>query len=125
MKLLITGSRDWESLEHFEIIHRELSKFPAGTILVHGACGGVDTIAALIARELRFVVRDYPADWDRYGPKAAGMIRNHAMLKAEHLPEEPVDLVLAFHEDIENSRGTKGMVRIAKKASVPTLLFSS
>lgn len=124
MKLIVTGSRDWESIEHFEIIYRELSKFPAGTILVHGACWGVDTIADLIGRELGFVIREYPADWARYN-NPAGMIRNHVMLKTEHQPAEPVNLVLAFHDNIETSKGTKGMLRIAKKAKVPTLLISS
>ena len=29
------------------------------------------------------------------------------------------NLVLAFHDDIESSRGTKNMVAIARKAGVP------
>jgi len=34
-----------------------------------------------------------------------------------------IDLVVAFHDDIENSKGTKHMVNIAQKNGIKTLLF--
>lgn len=53
------------------------------------------------------------ADWGQYG-KAAGPIRNQQMLD-----EGQPTLVIAFHDDLENSKGTKDMVKRAKKAEVP------
>lgn len=117
--MLVTGSRDWTS-RHVEVIYRELVKLPPGTIVVHGAAPGVDEIAGLIATELGLIVRDYPARWDVFGPKAAGPIRNRHMFFSEHTIDEPIDLVLAFHEDVNaKSKGTKNMLTIVKANNVP------
>lgn len=100
-----------------EIVARELKCFPLGTILIHGDCRGADTIARLIGEELGFNIRSYPADWDAFHI-AAGAIRNREMLKKENIPEEPIDLVLAFHQNIKESKGTKDMLRISSIAGV-------
>ncbi len=60
----------------------------------------------------------YPADWEQYGKKA-GPIRNRQMLK-EGRPQ----IVFAFHDDLDNSKGTKDMVGIAKKAGLPVYVVS-
>jgi len=59
----------------------------------------------------------FPADWGQYG-KAAGVIRNIDMLKYG----EP-DLVLAFHHNIYESKGTKDMVTRAREADVPVYVI--
>lgn len=58
-----------------------------------------------------------PANWDMHH-RAAGPIRNQAML--EVLLKTPCDhrLVKAFHDDLTNSRGTRDMVRRARKAGI-------
>jgi hypothetical protein len=61
---------------------------------------------------------EYPAQWHKYG-RAAGPIRNQQML-AEGKP----DLVLAFHDDIDGSRGTKDMVNRARRAGVKVEVIS-
>jgi hypothetical protein len=114
MKVLVTGSRDWSSID---VIVRELSKLPTGSIIVHGACRGADTIAGVVAEALGFEVRPYPASWNEFA-RSAGPIRNRYMLCAEHKRNEPVDLVIAFHADLENSTGTKDMVGIATVANI-------
>lgn len=121
MKVIVTGSRDWGP-QHVEIVYRELVAFPKGTIIVHGACRGVDTIAGLVAKALGFVVREYPAEWIKFpkNSKAAGPVRNRYMMITESsVEDEPVDLVLGFHDDIENSKGTKDMCGVAKKFGTP------
>lgn len=115
--ILVSGSRYWKTDQHITILYRELSKFPKGTILVHGNQTGVDTIAKAIGIKLEFDVRDYSADWGRFG-RAAGPIRNKQMLNCE----KP-DHVLCFHDDIEKSSGTKNMMKIAEEAGVHTVLF--
>lgn len=122
MKVLVTGCRDWDET-HVDIIHRELAQLPPGTIVIHGACRGVDTIAGMIAEALGFVVRSYPARWDVLG-RAAGPLRNKQMLIEEHLPNEPIDKVLVFHHDIDSSNGTAGMKKLAESWNIETKLVS-
>lgn len=121
MKVLITGDHNWDD---YARILRELETLPENTIIVHGACKGADIIAGELAKELGFTVREYPAAWSEYG-RPAGPIRNRSMFKAEHLPEEPIDLCLAFHNDILNSRGTRDMINVVKSANVLYKLCTS
>lgn len=94
MKVLVTGSRSW--VDH-EVIRRELSALPVGTIVVHGACpDGADAIADRVARELGFEVRPYPAKWNSFSQTFSGHARNKRMVDAEHFLEEPISLCLAF-----------------------------
>lgn len=57
-------------------------------------------------------VESFPANWSQYG-HAAGPIRNQKML------DQNPDLVIAFHFDLEHSKGTKDMINRAKKACIP------
>lgn len=117
LTVLVSGSRYWTTAYHIRIIYRVLSRYPKGTILVHGAAPGVDTIAGNLGKELGFSVRPYPADWTRYG-KGAGVIRNSEMLRCE----KP-DIVLAFHDEIDLSSGTKDMIKKSCAQNVKTMLF--
>lgn len=121
MKVLVTGDREWDDVE---TIVKVLQGFPHDTVIVHGACRGADNVCVAVAEALRFVVRSYPADWGRY-KSAAGLIRNQQMLSEEHVHGEPINMCIAFHNDIENSRGTKDMVNRAKKAGIKTILVTS
>lgn len=104
------------------VIRRELEKLPEGTIIVHGACRGADNIAGFVATILGFEVRAYPARWEVLG-RRAGIVRNQEMLDKEHLPDEPIDLVLAFHEDPALGTGTANMVRLAEQAGIEVQVF--
>lgn len=108
MKVLVCGDGNWND---FDIIRQELSNFNSDTIIIHGAAKGADSISGYIADELGFEIKTYPAEWNKYG-KAAGPIRNKKML------DERPDLVLAFHSNIQSSKGTKHMIKIAKNAGV-------
>jgi len=123
MKILITGDRNWDD---YETVLVELQKFSASeTVLIHGACRGTDIICAEIAVALGFVVKAFPANWEKFG-KGAGAIRNQQMITENHFPpNDPIDLCLAFHNDIENSRGTRDMLSRAEKAGIKTKLITS
>ena len=84
--------------------------------MIHGACRGVDNIATYVAKQLGFEVRPYPADWDFYGPQA-GVLRNQQMLDDEHTRDEPIDLLLVWHEDPGLGKGTKDMVTRTERAN--------
>lgn len=111
MKILICGDRNWKNRKS---IFRELSRYPKGTKVIHGGCRGADKIADSVARYFQFEVVEYPADWEAHG-KSAGPIRNIQMLK----DNKDIEKVIAFHENIETSKGTKHMVQIATEAGIP------
>ena len=96
---------------------RELAKLPTDAVIIHGGCRGADKQADAIARLSGLKVREFPANWTL--GKKAGPIRNQQMLK-----EGKPNLVLAFHENIENSKGTKDMINRAKKDGVEVQVFS-
>lgn len=114
--VLVCGGRSWDDRV---LIWSKLAELRRrGYVwLVHGACRGADRIAGEEGRRLGFRVREVPARWDLYG-RGAGMRRNVEMLK--YRP----DLVLAFHEDLKDSRGTAHMVRLAQEASIPVRVVS-
>ena len=115
MVVLVTGDRNWDDPE---IVLQRLLLLPADTILVHGAARGLDTMADVIACHLGFTVYSEPANWQLY-KKSAGPIRNRHMYDT-YKP----DLVLAFHNNINGSRGTKDMVEYVLETNTPIELFT-
>lgn len=114
MKILVTGDRDWtdrECIQYCLAVAAELAA-PEQITLIHGKARGADTIAGEIGAGLDFNVVAVPADWEQYG-RAAGPIRNREMLAMEP------DLVIAFHDDLENSKGTRNCVEQAEKLGIP------
>jgi len=111
MRVLVCGDREWtdgetmlrrlQALEHDEVV------------LIEGEARGADLMAKGMARHFGWRVLAFPANWDKYH-RAAGPIRNQQMLV-----EGKPDLVLAFHADIEHSKGTRDMVNRARRAGIP------
>jgi len=114
--VIVCGDRNWSNRE---VIERELRGLDKDVLVVHGDCRGADKIGGAIAAELGLKVVAFPANWSEYG-RAAGPIRNRKMLT-----EENPFLVLAFHDYIENSRGTKDMINAAKSRGVEVRIFTS
>ena len=111
-RVLICGDRNWTN---FQVIADTLSKVYAENgveVVIEGGAKGADTMGAQAAALLGIPVLMFPAQWMQYG-KQAGPIRNRKLLT-----EGKPTLVLAFHNYIENSKGTKDMVNAAKKAMV-------
>lgn len=114
-RVLVTGGRNWND---WSLILTELIEYPRDhTVVIEGGARGADLLAKKIAKILfgknnigKDNVEEYPANWNQFG-KAAGPIRNQQMLD-EGLPT----VVLAFHSNIAESRGTKDMIKRALKA---------
>ena len=125
MNILICGSRDWndfstikkylEELKHTYTHQNEI----APITIIHGGCKGADSIAGYLASQCGFQVRVFKADWSKYG-KAAGPIRNQQMLD-----EGKPNLVVAFHNALESSKGTLDMVSRARNAGITTIVIKS
>ena len=121
MKILICGDRKWLG---YNTIRKWLlgKQFATSTPLevVQGEAKGADRLAARAARSLGMTVHSHPALWSKYG-RAAGPIRNQEMLDSH----SDIELVMAFHSNIEESKGTADMVRRAKKAGIITQVMAS
>ena len=107
MRVIVCGGRDYSDERTIDTVMRALSM---PTIVVHGDARGADRLAGHVARNLGLTVENHPADWKAHG-KAAGPIRNQAMLDAG------ADLVIAF----PGGAGTADMVGRARSAGVPVL----
>lgn len=118
-RVLVCGSRDWRDPTPIQHALAELQAAWGSFEVVDGGARGADTLARQIAQDLNLPVREFPADWERYG-KAAGMIRNQKML--DDLLEADQRLVLAF--PLPQSRGTRDMIRRAEKAGVEARVFA-
>lgn len=130
MRILITGSRNWDLMESISarivetIIaytdeHPELKSRPIDWVtLVHGDCPrGADYLADLFFKTVLRApnqIERYPADWSTFG-RSAGFKRNARMVRT--MP----DVCLAFIRD--NSPGSTGCRDLAKKAGIATETF--
>jgi hypothetical protein len=112
MRLLICGDRRWSDLDLIRQTLAALATEFCIDLVIEGEARGADKQGKVAAKELNIPVMECPADWELLG-KSAGPIRNRFMLR-----EGKPDLVVAFHDDLDNSKGTKDMVAIAKKAGV-------
>ena len=101
-RVLVTGDRNYKD---YNAVKETLAKLQdqGFTAVIEGEARGADTLAREAAKELGMRVIALPAKWDKYG-MAAGPKRN-----AEMLTYDP-ELVVAFHDDLDNSKGTRDMV---------------
>ena len=121
MRVLISGDRNWDDPKPIAYIMQEIVTSYIGEVtFVHGLARGADTMCDVIAKLYNYNVEGYPADWTKHG-KAAGPIRNQEML--DTIDPESEDMVIGFHKDIENSKGTKDMLKRSKKKGVKTFLY--
>ncbi len=110
MIVVVCGDRNWTNRK---VIKDRLSKLSDDSVVVHGACRGADLLAKTVAEELGLSVVDVHANWKRYG-YSAGPIRNRFMVE-----EIRIHRVIAFHNDLTNSKGTRDCVRQAKFQGIP------
>ena len=111
-RILICGDRDYKD---WMKVREYLDTLQKTAIIIHGGANGADSIAGNLATYLKMKVMKFPAEWEKYG-KAAGPIRNQQMLD-----EGKPCLVVYFHKDLENSKGTKDMVTRAVDNKIKTI----
>lgn len=133
MRILVCGDRKWSN--------RFMVRFVLSVLFQHvglpftvieGGAQGADRAAGDWAKSMRRYGVEHkpvPARWEECGPwcpdrphrrrnrqgkefcPLAGPHRN-----VKQLEEEKPDLVIAFHGDLQSSKGTKHMVEISEKA---------
>lgn len=109
MRVIVAGSRDF-TYEDYEIVENTclMSGYWFSTIL-SGKAQGVDELGEEFARRMNIPVDPYPADWAKYGPKRAGIVRNEEMAKN-------ADALVAVWDG--KSPGTKHMIQAARQRSL-------
>lgn len=113
-RVLVCGDRDWTCAR---CIGRLMTSLGLDAVVIEGEARGADRMARIAAIGRGLSVDRYPALWNTYGP-AAGPIRNRQML----VDGKPTRIV-AFHNDIESSRGTKNMVEQGRRAGLPVEIW--
>ena len=123
MIVLVSGDRHWSDKEFIKNALRGIGTVSLGReesieAIFEGGATGADALSHEVGDELGIPVFELKANWAKEG-NAAGPIRNAQMLKFGH-----IDLVLAFHDDIEHSKGTRDMIDKAIRAKVRVILYS-
>ena len=118
MRILVTGSRDWDDAKQVSDALLDATKDICEPItLVSGACPtGADKFAEDYAKLWGWTIERYPADWNTYG-RSAGPIRNKVMV------ESNPDICLAFIKN--NSKGASGTANLARSKGINTVKFDS
>lgn len=108
-KVIIAGSRHFNNYELLRLkvdsILRKKIEEGYKIIIISGRAKGADTLGERYAKERKYELMLFPAEWDIYG-KGAGPIRNGKMA-------DEADALIAFL--FENSRGTINMIKQATK----------
>lgn len=116
MRILVTGSRDWEDVPTI-LAALVAESDGTATTLVHGGCPtGADAIADSLSAAFKVTVERHPADWARHG-KRAGFVRNSEMVALG------ADVCLAFIRD--ESRGASMTADLAERAGIRTVRFAA
>jgi hypothetical protein len=112
MRILVTGSRDWDDWPTLTwALLKETRGYDEEVTLVHGGCStGADHMADVDASLRGWKIEVYQAQWGLHGKKA-GPIRNIEMVDAG------ADICVAFIKG--NSRGATHCADAAEKAGIP------
>lgn len=107
--VIIAGSRDFADYALLRqkcdicFTHRK------PTAIISGTARGVDRMGEQYAKERGVPVKQFPANWEKYG-KSAGYRRNEEMAQC-------ADALIAVWDG--QSKGTKHMIDTAKKMGIP------
>jgi hypothetical protein len=111
MRVLVTGGRKYNDKKHVETILDHYDQEKPISCLIQGGASGADKLASNWARKNCVATMTYFAEWNIHG-KAAGPIRNRAMLEAKP------DFVVAF----PGGTGTADCVKQALEMGIPVYI---
>lgn len=111
LRFIVTGNRDYADVATMRAV---LVCVPRGSIIVHGAATGADSIAHDLCNEFGLVSEPHPAQWAKWG-KAAGPIRNREMVALG------ANGILAFGDLFDGTKhtGTGDCFFAALRAAIP------
>ena len=106
IKVIIAGGRNFTDYNKLCQVCDEFLKDQNNIEIVSGAYKGADLLGERYAAERNHPIKQFPADWRRYG-KSAGYKRNAEMASY-------ADMLIAFWDG--ESKGTKHMIELATQA---------
>jgi hypothetical protein len=111
LKVIIAGSRNItdynEMMNALDGINWKINE------VVSGAAKGVDQLGEQFAKEYSIPLKQFPADWEKFG-RSAGYKRNIDMSKY-------ADALLAIWDGV--SVGTKHMIEVMMKQRKPIFIY--
>lgn len=114
MKVIIAGGRKFND---YDLLYKNCDKvlrIKKNEIeIVSGTANGADKLGERYAKEKGYPIKQFPANWDKYG-KSAGYKRNEEMAKY-------ADGLIAFWDG--KSKGTKHMIDLAKQYELKVKVF--
>ena len=132
MKVLVSGDRNWKDRDYLFAILDDIHALYGISGVIEGCARGADRLTGWPcpvdlkkgeptplpgwATERGIPCDHNPAPWHILR-NAAGPVRNISMLR------KGPDMVVAFHPNIRDSKGTRHMVEIAREAGVPVHIF--
>jgi hypothetical protein len=137
-RIIVTGDRNWKNRwivydVLYKLACKHSSRDTSTLIITQGAASGADDMAGWSAYDLSGVLNvfndPHPAEWYRLDPKSrrtfffkgAGPQRNDKML---NLTNPPASLVISFHNNLAESKGTKHCTLGAIKRQIPVMLVA-
>ena len=121
-RIVVSGDRNYTNRDRVKRCFDQIT-YP-NVELIHGDCQGLDRIAGpgeAGGKSKGWTVISMPAQWDIHG-KAAEPIRNGEML--DMIPPNG-GYVIWFHDNIEESKGTKNMINQATTRAIPVYCGNS
>lgn len=113
IKVIIAGGRNFDDFNKLSQVCDEFLKDQNNVEIVSGAYKGADLLGERYAAERNYPIKQFPADWHRYG-KSAGLKRNIEMAAY-------ADALIAFWDG--ESKGTKHMIELATQAGLKVKIF--
>lgn len=105
MKIIVAGSRGFNDYNLLKEKLNEVVGDNSDIEIVSGMARGADLLGVKYANEMGYKVKEFPAQWDKYG-KSAGYKRNAEMAQY-------ANTCICFWDGL--SKGTKHMIDLANK----------
>ena len=112
IKVIIAGGRNFDDFNKLCQVCDEFLQDQNDIEIVSGAYKGADLLGERYAAERNYSLKQFPADWRRYG-KSAGLKRNAEMAAY-------ADALIAFWDG--KSKGTKHMIDAANKLGLYVII---
>ncbi|MDO9593809.1 MAG: DUF2493 domain-containing protein [Lutibacter sp.] len=113
IKVIIAGGRNFDDFIKLCQVCDEFLQDQNDIKIVSGASKGADLLGERYAAERNHPIKQFPADWRRYG-KSAGLKRNIEMAAY-------ADALIAFWDG--ESKGTKHMIELATQTGLNVEVF--
>lgn len=122
IKVIIAGLRNFYDYDIVEdtVVSYFMSRgiLKENVEIISGGARGADSLGEQLADSYGLKLTVFPAQWNTYG-KTAGMIRNKEMADYA-IKDSDKAILFAFWDG--QSRGTKGMIDIAKRCGMEVIV---